>query len=482
MRLERIGPNRWRLQGTKSGVAEAVVYLSPKLRQSLEEEEALQQLAHAATLPGVVSPVVGMPDLHTGFGLPIGGVMATRIEDGIISAGAVGMDINCGVRLVTTGLLAREVPRAILEQLLAAILKRVPTGIGKKSRHLDLRHGFLEEVALRGAAAMVAKGFGYQEDLNRIEEGGCLAGARLAAVSREAVARADQLATLGGGNHFIELSVVDEVYAPETARAWGIMPGELTVLIHTGSRGFGHQICTDYSKLMQQAAKRYGIHLPTAGLACAPIGSAEGQDYLAAMACACNFAFANRQLITADVREAFLEVLGPHRTLRDALGPRPLPLLYDVAHNIAKEEEHGGRCLLVHRKGATRALPPGHPANPQEYRQTGHPAIIPGSMGTASYVVVGTPATAETYHSVNHGAGRVLSRAAARKTISREEFEQSMGDVLVTCPDYRQLLDEAPSAYKDVEEVVETLAAIGLTRKVLRLRPLAVIKGEGGEG
>lgn len=477
MRLKQVKPNRWRLEEGKKGAAEAIVYLSPRLHGELVEEEALQQLANAATLPGVVSPVVGMPDLHTGFGLPIGGVMATRAEDGVVSAGAVGMDINCGVRLLTTGLPAREIPREILQELLAAILKRVPTGIGKKSRHLDLRRGFLEEVVSRGAAAMVEKGFGYPEDVARIEEGGCLAGADLAAVSREAVERSDQLATLGGGNHFIELGFVEEIYAPEVAAAWGLALGELTVLIHTGSRGFGHQICTDYSKIMLKAAKRYGIDLPATGLACAPIDSKEGREYLAAMACACNFAFANRQLITADIREAFLEVLG-----KAALGPRPLPLLYDVAHNIAKWEEHGGRRVLVHRKGATRALPPGHPGNPNEYRDTGHPAIIPGSMGTASYVVVGTPATAETYYSVNHGAGRVMSRSAARKNITREEFEQSMDGILVTCPNYRHLLDEAPAAYKDVDEVVETLATIGLTRKVVRLRPLAVIKGEGGEG
>jgi len=481
MRLKPAGPNRWRLENGKHG-AEAVVYLSPRLRAGLVEAEALQQLAHAASLPGVLSPVVGMPDLHTGFGLPIGGVMAVGEEGGIVSAGAVGMDINCGVRLLTTFLPASEVPRAVLQELITAILKRVPTGIGKKSRHVELRRGILEEVALKGAPALVEKGFGYPEDISRIEEGGFLPDADLAAVSREAVERSDQLATLGGGNHFIELGYVETVYEPEIAARWGLHPGTLAVLIHTGSRGFGHQICTDYSRLMQAAARRHGIQLPSAGLACAPIDSREGRRYLAAMACATNFAFANRQLITVDVREAFLEVFARHPEFLAGLGPRPLPLLYDVAHNIAKWEEHRGRRVLVHRKGATRALPAGHPANPPEYRDTGHPAIIPGSMGTASYVVVGLPAAAETYYSVNHGAGRVMSRSAARKTISREEFERSLGAVLVTCPDYRQLLDEAPSAYKDVDEVVDTLAEIGITRKVVRLRPLAVIKGEGSEG
>jgi tRNA-splicing ligase RtcB len=482
MELKLFGPNRWRLQGGKKGAVEAIVYLSPKLYREMVEQEALMQLAHAASLPGVVSPVVGMPDLHTGFGLPIGGVMATLEDGGVVSAGAVGMDINCGVRLLTTGLPVRELSRELLRELLSAILKRVPTGIGKKSRHVELRRGFLEEVATKGAAAIVEKGFGYPEDIEHIEESGCLAGADLSAVSKEAKERSDQLATLGGGNHFIELGFVETIYEPEIASAWGLFQGELTVLIHTGSRGFGHQICTDYSKTMQKVAKRYGINLPSAGLACAPIDSREGQAYLAAMACACNFAFANRQLITADVREAFLEVLHSRPDLLTALGTRPLPLLYDVAHNIAKWEEHQGRRVLVHRKGATRALPPGHPANPPKYLATGHPAIIPGSMGTASYVVVGTPETAETYYSVNHGAGRVMSRSAAKKTITRQEFEKSMGEVLVTCPNYKQLLDEAPSAYKDVDEVVETLAAIGLTRKVARLRPLAVIKGEGTEG
>lgn len=453
---------------------EPVIFLSPAAAKEMAEPEALGQLADAASLPGVIG-VLGMPDLHAGFGLPIGGVMVNSLDGGVVSAGAVGMDINCGVRLLSTNIPKEQVSKQLLRSLMQAIEERVPTGVGKKSRHQELRQASLADVAARGAALMIDLGFGRPEDLAVIEENGAYPGADLAKVSREAVRRADQLSTIGGGNHFIELGYVAEVYDTKAAEAFAIQKDNLSVLIHTGSRGFGHQICTDYSKSMLAAAGKYKIALPNKGLACAPISSKEGQDYLAAMAAAVNFAFANRQVITHDVRDAFEHVfrMDPAR-----LG---LQVVYDVAHNIAKKENYHGRQVLVHRKGATRALPPGHPDNPAKYRHLGHPALVPGSMGTASYVLVGTPLAEESYFSVNHGAGRVMSRSAARRKITSEEFQRSMGDILYNSRDPKKLLDEAPGAYKDIHSVVDTLAQIGFTRKVAKLVPLGVIKGEGDD-
>lgn len=474
--LEKVGPNRYRLSPSGEMRVEAVVYLSDKLYRHFQEEDALQQLRDAATLPGVVGPVVGMPDIHTGFGLPIGGVMAVDAAEGVVSAGAVGMDINCGVRLLATHLPVTEVKPEQLQRILQAIEERVPTGVGKKSRHRELDREVLVDVLRRGVPALAERGYARPEDLDRIEEGGALAGADPAAVSQTAMERGQQLATLGGGNHFIEIGEVEKILEPGLAKEFGLEEGTLYVLIHTGSRGLGHQICTDYTSILAQAAPRYGIKLPSRGLAAAPISSLEGRQYLAAMACAVNFAFSNRQLITYDVRQAVAEVFGKR------VAEENLTLVYDVAHNIAKFEVHGGRKLLVHRKGATRALPAGEPQNPPRFRRTGHPAIIPGSMGTASYVVVGLPPAAATFYSVNHGAGRVLSRTAARKQISVTDLLASMRGIIFASHKARTLLDEAPQAYKDIDEVVETLAGIGLTKKVARLRPLAVLKGEGEEG
>jgi tRNA-splicing ligase RtcB len=456
---------------------EALVFLSDSLRSAVTDDaNELQQLCDAASLPGVYGPVIGLPDIHAGFGLPIGGVLACLAGgEGVVSAGAVGMDINCGVRLLATRLPAESLGKPVLRRLLEEMEARIPSGIGRKSRHGRLCREGMTQILLGGARELVNRGYGRPEDLERIEEYGSLPGARPAAVSKKAISRADQLSTLGGGNHFLELGVVERVFDSETALAFGLEQGMLTVLIHTGSRGFGHQICTDYTEIMAAAAPRYGIRLPAKGLACTPVNSQEGQDYLAAMACAVNFAFANRQLITHDVREAFRAVF--NRDDRE-LG---LSVVYDVAHNIAKFEEHFGRSLLIHRKGATRALPPGHAQNPECYRTTGHPAIVPGSMNSPSYVLTGTDAVAETFCSVNHGAGRQLSRSAARKSISRDQFLSSVGSVLLNTRDCGQLLDEAPAAYKDINEVVETLTEIGLTRKIARLMPLAVIKGEGDE-
>ncbi len=476
MKMESAGRNRWRLRRSGDMGVDAVVYLNDALKAAVEPD-CLKQLADAASLPGVVDPVVGMPDLHVGYGLPIGGVMAVRAEEAdvdtaVVSAGAVGYDINCGVRLLRTNIAASDLDRDDLRSLLDGILRRIPVGVGKSSARSDLRGVSLKKVVITGAEALISAGYGRSEDAEAIEEMGRLDGARLEAVSKRAKKRGDQLATIGGGNHFIELGAVERVYDRETAGRFGLAEGDLTVMIHTGSRGFGHEICSNYMATMGKRARAYGINLPSRGLACVPIGSPEGRDYLAAMACAVNYAFANRQLLTHDVRLAFSEVLGSGDL---ALG---LNVVYDVAHNIAKFEKYRGRRILVHRKGATRALPPGHPANPPRYREVGHPVIIPGSMGTGSFVTVGTEATEQTYYSVNHGAGRVMSRTAARKRFDLNSFREQLGSVIYGGVTVRRVLDEAPGAYKDIDDVVQTLAEIGLTRKVVRLRPLAVIKGD----
>ncbi len=472
MKLVRSGENRYRLKRQGKMLVEGLVYANDYLLPLIATDKSLQQLADAAGLPGVVGPVCGMPDMHEGFGLPIGGVMACA-PDGVISAGAVGMDINCGVRLLVTEVPADELDPPILRKLINRIEEYVPTGVGKRGRNQNITRDIFEEAVHIGPLGLVNKGYGLPADLNKIEEGGCLPGANLDAVSSRAYKRgAVQLGTLGGGNHFIELQVVSQLYDQAAADIFGLSPGALTIMVHTGSRGFGHQICVDYSKILLGAARKYGIQIPDRGLACAPVDSQEGKNYYAAMACAVNYAFANRHLITHEVRRAFTDVLG------GAGYNLEVDLVYDIAHNIAKWEEHGGQRLLVHRKGATRALPPGHGGNPAIYRHTGHPVLIPGSMGTASYVVTGMEKAAESFFSANHGAGRVLSRSAATKEISKEQFEHSMSGILYNIRNYRELLDEAPGAYKDINQVVETLAAIGLTRKVARLEPLAVIKGK----
>lgn len=472
MELVKDGPNRYRLRRTGSMRVDCLVYANEYLIPLVKKDQSLQQLANAASLPGVVGHVYGMPDIHEGFGLPIGGVMATA-PNGVISAGAVGMDINCGVRFLTTNIPASKLKITTLRKLLEQIEKYTPTGIGKKRRHEAITKDVFELATCTGARAIIDRGYGWVSDLGSIEEEGCLSGADLGAVSKDAYQRGSvQLGTLGGGNHFIELQVIEEVYDRTIGGYFGLFPGLLAVMIHTGSRGFGHQICTDYSKSLLTAAQKYGIVLPERGLACAPIDSKEGRSYYAAMACAVNFAFANRQLITHDVRRAFGDIFSCDPA---KLG---LKLVYDVAHNIAKWEKHHRQRILVHRKGAIRALPPGHPENPVAYRQTGHPVLVPGSMGTASYVLVGNENTAESFYSVNHGAGRRLSRTAAIKEISREEFETSMQAVLFNRRNYRDLIDEAPGAYKDIDQVVQTLVDIGLACKVARLRPLAVLKGK----
>lgn len=473
--LEPLGDNCYRIAQKDRMKATVLVYLNHKLYSSFAEDASLQQLIDAASLPGVISPVIGMPDIHSGFGLPIGGVMAMDAETGLVSAGAVGMDINCGVRLLRTNIDAAELQQKDYVALIREIGTRVPSGIGTKSKHARIIRDRFNDFIEKGVPFLVGMGYGRKSDLEAIEDGGCLPGADHRALSSKAVERGLQLSTIGGGNHFIELGLIEEIFDPAAAAAYGLTKAKLTILVHTGSRGFGHQICTDFSAEMKKASTKYKIEIPSAGLAAVPIKSVEGQKYLAAMNCAINFAFCNRQWITDDIRKAFSAVLG---------GPEQdfdLGLVYDVAHNTAKFEEIGGRRMLVHRKGATRALPPEHDLNPLLYRSFGHPVLVPGSMGTASYVIRGNKGIERLYHSVNHGAGRVLSRTSAKKTISIEDLKRGLGKVIVSGRSYKAYLDEAPQAYKDIDEVVETLTEIGLSQKVARLRPLAVLKGEGND-
>ena len=474
--LEKIGTNHYRMLKKGDRLADIDLFLSEELLSKLGEDRSLEQLVDASKLRGVLSPVVGMPDIHEGYGLPIGGVAAFEIDQGLISAGAVGFDINCGVRLLRTNIEAKKVNQNMLWNLIEKIEEKIPTGIGTKSR---VEHQFsLEEIAKKGAQKIITEGFGWPEDIGAIEENGKMEQADLRAVSQRAIGRGRrQLATLGGGNHFIEIQEIKEIYDDSLASTFGLTKGNISIMIHSGSRGFGHQICSDYLDILMRAANRERIFIPKSGLAAAPINSKEGQDYFAAMAAAVNFAFANRQLMASEVREAFGEILkaDPKKDLE-------METVYDVAHNIAKYENFEAKKILIHRKGATRAFPKGHPMLEGKYKITGHPAIVPGSMGTASYVMVGAADTKKSWYSINHGSGRTMSRTQASRTISEEEFKKSMGEIIYNAPNWRLLADEAPGAYKNIQEVINTLVEAGLARKVAKMKPLAVIKGVGAEG
>jgi tRNA-splicing ligase RtcB (3'-phosphate/5'-hydroxy nucleic acid ligase) len=479
-KLEQLDEWRWRLpKDTSRGMrADGLVYADEALMADLRTDAALGQVANVACLPGIVGPSMAMPDCHYGYGFPIGGVAAFDAEDGVISPGGVGYDINCGVRLVRTDLQAEEI-KGRLPAIAAAIHHLIPTGAGEKGA-VRLSSDEVTEVLTKGPAWAVKRGYGVPEDVEHTEDRGCLPGAEASALSQRAYQRgAPQLGTLGGGNHFLEIQVVDTLYDAPLARAFGLTEvGQVCLMIHCGSRGLGHQVCEDALDEMAQAARKYGITLPDKQLACAPVGSPEGQKYLSAMAAAANYAWANRQVIMHFVREAMEQVLGQGWR---KLG---LDLVWDVAHNVAKLEEHvvGGvsKRLCVHRKGATRAFPAGRPELPAAYRQTGQPVLVPGDMGTASYLLVGTEqALRETFGSTCHGAGRVLSRSAAiRKHPSQEVRRQLEAQGIVVRATGRDTLaEEAPDAYKDVDRVVEVCHQAGLSRKVARLRPLAVIKG-----
>jgi len=441
------------------------------------EDRSLDQLVNTATLPGIVGQAMAMPDIHQGYGFPIGGVVATRMPDGAISPGGVGYDINCGVRLLGSHLDAADL-RPHLSHLADILYRNVPSGVAAKG-NLHINASELDRILADGSRWALREGFARKEDVAHTEEGGCMAGADPAKVSKEAKKRGlDQVGTLGSGNHFAEIDVVTRIFHPETADAFGLRKGQIAVQIHCGSRGLGHQVATDYIQTFQAASRRFGYELPDKQLVCAPLDSPEGQNYLAAMNCAANYAWANRQVLTYRIREAFEEVLGGKVANRD------LFLVYDVAHNMAKIETHplGGHDLrvCVHRKGATRAFGPGHPDVPDDYQNVGQPVLVPGSMGTASFVLAGTSAgMAHTFGSCCHGAGRVMSRSEAKRQVRGEQLrgELEHDGIAVRAGSLSGLAEEAPQAYKDVDRVVAVVEKAGIARIVARLEPLAVVKG-----
>ncbi len=480
MRLNKIDDYRWEIPTSfQAGMrVPGLIYAGEDLLKSIRKDRTFQQVANVAALPGILNYSLAMPDIHWGYGFPIGGVAATDPDSGgVISPGGVGYDINCGVRLLRTEIPAEEARRK-MDKLLPALFNRIPSGVGSKSE-IRLKGKDEERLLERGSRWAVEAGFGREGDVDCTEEGGCLSGADPAAVSPRARQRgSSQLGTLGSGNHFLEVQYVEEIYEPESAKFFGLKPGLVTIMIHCGSRGFGHQVCEDYLKVMGQAVQEFGIKLPDRQLACAPVGSKAGKKYFAAMACAANYAWANRQVIMDRVRKVFREVFGKSEE------ELKMDLVYDVAHNIAKFERHrvGGeeKTVCVHRKGATRAFPPGHPDLPERYRAAGQPVIIPGDMGSCSYVLAGTEqAMVETWGSTCHGAGRVMSRHAALKAGRGRDLvgELKALGIAVQAKSLRTLGEEAPLAYKDVSAVVEVVHNSGISRRVAKLKPLGVIKG-----
>jgi len=478
--LNKLDDYRWEIpKGYKAGMSvSGLIYAGEGMLEHIREDQTPEQVANVACLPGVVGHSLSMPDIHWGYGFPIGGVAATRIDDGVISPGGVGYDINCGVRLLRTNLTEEEA-RPKIEELLSELYRAVPSGVGSEGK-LRLDQKEIDKVLLKGAGWAVGRGYGDARDLEVTEENGSMSGGDPQYVSTKAKQRGGpQLGTLGAGNHFLEVQVVEEIYEPAIASAMGIESmGQVLLLIHTGSRGLGHQVCTDHLVAMGAASQRYGIHLPDRQLACAPVKSTEGKAYFAAMACAANYAWANRQCITHWARETFVRVFG--KSLRQ-LG---LEIVYDVAHNIAKMEEHqvaGERIsLCVHRKGATRAFPAGHQEVPDIYAEIGQPVLIPGDMGRYSYVLVGTEkAMAETFGSTCHGAGRVQSRNAAKRSLRGVDVARRLAErgITVKAGSMPSLAEEASESYKDVAKVVEVAHKAGISRKVARARPLGVVKG-----
>lgn len=472
--LERVNDVKWRLpQSSRERMrVDAMIYANSSVLDAVEDE-AVKQLTNVACLPGIVSPVIAMPDIHWGYGLPMGAVGAFDAEEGVISAGCTGFDINCGIHMIRTDLSVSDV-KSKLKLLMDELFKNVPCGVGSKSS-IRLNINTIDDVLSDGARWAVENGYGTKDDLNRMEENGCMSGADPSKVSLKAKKRgAPQLGTLGAGNHFLEVQAVNEVYDAKTAESFGLPEG-VTIMVHCGSRGLGHQVATDYLHTMNKAVKKYDIWLPDKQLVCAPTTSPEGQDYFSAMKCAVNFAFTNRLVITQFIRDSLETIFG------DA---GDTSTVYDVCHNICKLEEHklGGekRKLYVHRKGATRSFGPGHPDVPSVYRGSGQPVLIAGSMGTASYVLCGTEkAMDETFGSSCHGAGRLMSRTHAIKTMRGDQIKQeleSRGEE-IRSTHTKLLAEEAPQAYKDIDMVIESVHAAGISKKVARVVPLGVAKG-----
>jgi len=479
-KLQKVDEFRWRIpMDYKSGMrVPGLIYASEGMLTQIIADQAPEQVANVAFLPGIVRYSLAMPDIHWGYGFAIGGVAAMRVSDGVVSPGGVGFDINCGVRIMRTNLTRDEVKPKIKE-LIDALFLAVPSGVGSKGK-IKLRPGEINEVLMKGSRWAVEKGYGRPEDIDTTEENGEMKDVSPDYVSARAKERGTpQVGTLGSGNHFLEVGVIDEIYEKDIAKTMGIDDiGQIVLYVHCGSRGLGHQVADDYIKEMMRAMQKYGIQVPDRQLACAPVNSPEGKHYLSAMRGAANYAWANRQCIMHWVREAFCRVMG--------VGEKEagLELIYDVTHNIAKIEEHEiddrKESLCVHRKGATRAFPPGHADVPAKYRSMGQPILIPGDMGRMSYILAGTEqAMRETFGSTCHGAGRMQSRSAMKKQLSGRDVLRDLESrgIAVRAGSMSGLAEEAPQAYKDVEMVVDVAHGAGISRKVARTRPIAVVKG-----
>lgn len=477
-KLKKVGNCRYELpKESKAGMrVSALLFLSEKLFKEVEEG-AIEQTANVAFLPGIYKHAIALPDMHFGYGFPIGGVAALDYKEGGLSPGGIGFDINCGVCLLRTNLTVEQI-KTKLKELIESIFQNVPSGVGRVGK-VRLNFSQLDEVLVNGAKWAVENGYGKEEDLKHLEENGCMKSANPQKVSNEARKRgAPQLGTLGGGNHFLEIQKVDNIFLPEVAKVFGVnKPNQIMIMIHTGSRGFGHQVCTDYLRILENAFRDEIRKLPDRELVYAPAGTKECEDYFQAMSCAANFGFCNRQIITHWVREAMRKVLGMKE---EDIG---LEMVYGVAHNIGKVEEHeidGKKTkVYVHRKGATRAFPANHPDIPSDYRSVGQPVIIPGAMATASYVLVGSETAKETFYSTAHGAGRVASRTKMLRGLRGEEVARRMAQmgILSKAASWRVMAEEASEAYKNIDEVARVTEEAGISRRVVRLIPLGVVKG-----
>jgi len=478
--FEKIDDYRWRIpKSSMQGMrVDGVIYASNRLIDSIKKDSALQQVANVATLPGIVKHSLAMPDIHWGYGFSIGGVAATDTEkDGVISPGGVGYDINCGVRLLKTNLFEKDLKQKI-KDLTVALYRDIPAGVGSKG-DINLTDKEQEKILVKGAKWALSKGFATEDDIEHTEENGAMEGADPSSVSKRAYERGrKQSGTLGSGNHFIEIQAIDEIYDENVANAFGLAKGQVTVMIHSGSRGLGHQICDDYAKSMVSTLSKYNINVPDRQLACAPLSSEEGKRYFQAMKCAANYAWNNRQCLMHLTRITF------EKFFKESWQRLGMFLIYDVAHNIAKLEKHNidekERELCVHRKGATRAFGPGHADLPIDYKETGQPVIIPGDMGTNSYLLIGTEkGMKETFGSSCHGAGRSLSRKAAFRnyTVSQVKKELEEKGISIMASGKGTIVEEAPGAYKDVNEVVDAAVGAGISERVCRMRPLGVLKG-----
>ncbi len=477
MELKRLAPYKWELPQTGAMRVPGIIYAERAMLTASQQNEPLKQVANVATLPGIVKASLAMPDMHWGYGFPIGGVAAFDWESGVISPGGVGYDINCGVRLAATALTEREV-RAKLRALVETLYREVPSGIGSTGS-IKLSIAEEKKVCRQGSQWALRQGLGQDLDIEHTEDRGCMTNADPDTISQRALERGKrQLGTLGSGNHFVEVGAVEKIYDDKCARVFGLSEGQITVMLHSGSRGLGHQVCDDFLARMNKHARKLGFELADRQLACAYLQSGLGEQYFNAMACAANYAWANRQILLHRVREVFQSVFD--------IGPRDLGmrLVYDVCHNIAKKEKHiihgHKRQVCVHRKGATRSFPPGHEALCDTYHHTGQPILIPGDMGTASYVLVGThKALEESFGSTCHGAGRVLSRKAAKKASKGRAIHRELEDqgILVKWTGRATLAEEMPEAYKDISQVVNVVHGAGISKKVAQLKPIGVIKG-----